>query len=119
MDKIEYLKSNGVDADTAISNMFDVETYNEMLNDYFEALPNDFNNLVNYKNNNDMANYAIQVHAMKSNARSFGFMKLGDIAYDHEMKSKENDVNYVNEHFSDLIQAKDKWKQIINTYLES
>lgn len=117
MDKIEYLKSNGVDADTAISNMFDVETYNEMLNDYFEALPNDFNNLVNYKNNNDMANYAIQVHAMKSNARSFGFMKLGDIAYDHEMKSKANDTLYINEHFSELENEVRNVINIITNYM--
>lgn len=111
MDKLDYLRNNGVECDTAIENMFDVDTYNEMLEDYFEALPNDFNNLVNYKNNGDMPNYAIQVHAMKSNARSFGFMKLGEIAYSHEMQSKAGDVNFVNEHFFEL---EEEVKNVIN-----
>ena len=101
-NKINFLQSKGVDAQTAIDNMMGIEVYDEMLNDYYEALPKDFNNLLNYKNSGDMANYAILVHAMKSNARSFGFTKLGDVAYEHEMKSKESDINYVNENFETL-----------------
>ena len=116
MDKLDYLRNNGVECDTAIENMFDVDTYNEMLEDYFEALPNDFTNLVNYKNSGDMSNYAIQVHAMKSNARSFGFMKFGDICYAHELAGKAGDVNYVNIHYNELLQAAKETISIIEKY---
>lgn len=101
-NKLDFLRNKGVEVDAAVENMMDVETYNEMLDDYYDEIKADFNNLVGYKNNNDMENYAIQVHAMKSNARSFGFMKLGDIAYKHEMASKAKDVNFVNENFAEL-----------------
>ena len=116
MDKKEFLISHGVDAETAIENMMGMDIYDEMINDYYESLPSDYDTLVNYKNNNDMPNYAIQVHAMKSNARSFGFMKLGEIAYEHEMKSKENDINYVNENFDALTDAVNEVKEILNEY---
>ena len=116
MDKKEFLISRGVDAETAIENMMGMDIYDEMIADYTEALPTDFETLVNYKNNNDMPNYAIQVHAMKSNARSFGFMKLGEIAYAHEMKSKENDINYVNEHFNELETEVNNVKNILEEY---
>ena len=116
MDKKAFLISRGVDAETAIENMMGMDIYDEMIADYTESLPNDFNTLISYKNNNDMPNYAIQVHAMKSNARSFGFMKLGEIAYNHEMKSKENDVNYVNEHFAELQGAVQEVQNILEEY---
>ena len=116
MDKEQFLISKGVDAHTAIENMMGIDIYDEMIMDYMESLPNDYNMLVNYKNNNDMPNYAIQVHAMKSNARSFGFMKLGEIAYEHEMKSKENDVNYVNENFGTLTNAVNEVMAILEEY---
>ena len=101
-NKVSFLRDNGVEVDTAIENMIDVETYNEMLDDYYNAIRDDFEKLVSYKNNNDLENYAIQVHAMKSNARSFGFMKLGDIAYSHEMASKEGNMDFVNQNFEQL-----------------
>ena len=116
MDKKEFLISRGVDAETAIENMMGIEIYDEMINDYIDSLPSDYNKLVQYKNNNDMPNYAIQVHAMKSNARSFGFMKLGEIAYEHEMKSKENDVDYVNSNFDVLTNEVNNVINILQEY---
>lgn len=100
--KLDFLRGKGVDVDTAIQNMIDESTYNEMLDDYYNSVKDDFNNLVNYKNTNDMQNYAILVHSMKSNARSFGFMKLGDICYNHEMASKENNISFINDNFAEL-----------------
>ena len=89
--------------DTAIENMIDFDTYNEMIQDYFKLLPENLKELNNYRVNGDIQNYVILVHAMKSNARSFGFMKLGDIAYNHEMAGKRNDVNYINSNFNELV----------------
>lgn len=114
--RIEYLKSMGVDADAGISNMMDVETYNEMMDDFYNGLDEELSKIDNFKNSGDMPNYAILVHAMKSNARSFGFMKLGDISYAHEMASKAGDVNYVNEHYGEFLNAVSDVKKIIENY---
>lgn len=115
-EKIEYLKSMGVDIDTAISNMIDIETYNDILNDFYDNMPSELEKINNFKNQNDMANYAILVHAMKSNARSFGFMKLGEISYNHEIASKQNDINYVNTHYNELLDAFKEVYEIITKY---
>lgn len=115
-EKVEFLKSQGVDAETGISNMMDIETYNDILNDFYDSLKEELEKIKNFKESNDMPNYAILVHALKSNARSFGFNKLGEIAYAHEMASKANDVNYVNEHFNELILEADKVYDIITKY---
>lgn len=115
-EKIAFLEQNGVDAKTAIANMMDIETYNDIMNDFYQELPEELSKIDGYKNALDMPNYAILVHALKSNARSFGFMKLGDIAYAHEMASKAGDVNYVNEHYGELISAVNEVQNIISKY---
>lgn len=114
--KIAFLERYGVDARTSIENMMGIETYDEIMNDFYDSLPQELSKIDNFKNIGDMPNYAILVHAMKSNARSFGFTKLGDIAYAHEMASKANDVNYVNEHYNEFLNAVKEVQEIISKY---
>jgi HPt (histidine-containing phosphotransfer) domain-containing protein len=114
--KIVFLEENGVDAKPSIENMMGIENYDEIMTDFYNELPNDLAKIDAFKSSQDMPNYAILVHALKSNARSFGFMKLGDIAYAHEMASKAGDVNYVNEHYDELINAAKNVQDIIGKY---
>lgn len=116
MNKIEFLRSMNVDVDQGIQNMMDVQTYDEMLGDFYDSIPEELSKIDNFKNAGDMPNYAILVHAMKSNARSFGFMKLGDICYAHELAGKAGDVNYVNLHYNELLQAAKETISIIEKY---
>lgn len=115
-NKITFLEQFGVDARDKVENMMGIDIYDEILNDFYESLDEELSKIDNYKNMNDMANYAILVHAMKSNARSFGFMKLGDIAYNHEMASKQGDINYVNEHYNEFLSEVKEVKEIISKY---
>ena len=64
-----------------------------------------------------MPNYAIEVHALKSDARYLGFVTLADIAYDLELKSKANDIMYVYEHHDSVIQEAKKCINLANRYL--
>ena len=64
-----------------------------------------------------MKDYSVDIHALKSDCKYLGFKKLAEIAYNHEMKSKENDGNYVNENFEELIDGYNKISDIINNYL--
>ena len=50
-----------------------------------------------------MANYAIEVHSLKSDCKYLGFTTLAQLSYQHELKSKANDVEFVNENYDDLI----------------
>lgn len=115
-EKITFLEENGVEARNAIANMMDIETYNDIMDDFYQSLPDELSKIDGYKNVLDMHNYAILVHALKSNARSFGFMKLGDIAYAHEMASKAGDINYVNQHYEELLSAVKQVQDIISKY---
>ena len=64
-----------------------------------------------------MPNYAILVHAMKSDSKYLGFMDLADIAYKHEMASKENNVSFVNENYEQLKREALKIYNITKEYI--
>lgn len=112
-----YLIQNGVDVDKSLELFGDMEMYNESIKDFLTDASSKLDKLRNFKAKGDMANYAIEVHALKSDARYFGFMKLGDMAYDHELKSKENNMFYITEHFDELEQETIKALNITRTYL--
>ena len=116
--KIAFLEQYGVDARTSIENMMGIETYDEIMNDFYDSLPQELSKIDNFKNIGDMPNYAILVHALKSNARSFGFTDLGEMAYAHELESKAGNTNYVNENYQSLVDKVNETLDIIKKYKE-
>lgn len=98
----DYLRRNGIDIDHALELLGDMEMYNMTLHDYLEEIDDKKKQLKDYLDVRDMANYAILVHSMKSDAKYLGFMRFADIAYQHELKSKENNYDYCKENFKAL-----------------
>lgn len=117
MKSIDYLKKNGVDLNKCLELFGDVETYNETLKGFHKSIDGKLKQLDAYYKEEDMPNYAIFVHSIKSDCKYFGFMKLANIAFEHEMASKDNDVNFVKEHYKELLDEANKVKTIVNEYL--
>ncbi len=113
----DYLISCGVDMDSALELLGDMEMYNMTIETYKEDSLTRMNKLEEYLKNKDMPNYAIEVHALKSDSKYLGFMSLANIAFEHEKKSKENDYDYIKEHFEELKQEYSKYKEIMDNYL--
>ena len=99
---IDYLKDNNIDVDKSLELLGDMEMYNMMINDFLEDIDNRMEKLKNYKDGLDMKNYQIEVHSLKSDSKYLGFKKLADISYDHELKSKDNNTNYINNNYNIL-----------------
>ena len=113
----KVLTDNGANLEKSLELFGDMDTYNETIKDFGPELSRKLGLIEEYKNKNDMANYAIHVHSIKSDARYFGFEKLGDMAYEHEMKSKANDLSYVLNHYDELIEEANKVANAVRTYL--
>ena len=113
-----FLREHGVDLDSAITLLGDMEMYNDTLKDFYDNLSTRIEKITFLKVNNDIANYAIEVHALKSDSKYLGFTKLAEVALEHELKSKENDINYVNDNFQTLVAEVDKLSEIISKYIE-
>ena len=114
---IEYLKNNGIDIDSSLELLGDIDTYNETLKDFLDNINDRIEKLKTFKESKDMNNYSIEVHALKSDSRYLGFKELSAKALEHEMKSKENDINYVINDFDNLINSLNKVLDIVKEYV--
>ncbi|MBQ8681366.1 MAG: Hpt domain-containing protein [Bacilli bacterium] len=91
--------------------------YNEILNDFLEVSAERMPKLAEYKNNNDMKNYAIEVHALKSDSKYLGFTKLSVMALEHQLKSEENNYKYIDEHYEELVKETNSKIELAKQYL--
>ena len=107
----EYLKENNIDIDTSLELLGDIEMYNDTLNEFLDNSDERLIKLKNYLKNEDMKNYAIEVHALKSDSKYLGFTKLAEISLEHELKSKENDFEFVKNNYNQLM---DEFNRIID-----
>ena len=114
----KYLRDNGVDMDNALGLLGDMEMYNMTLGDFIADVPSKWSRINEYKTDSNMHDYAIEVHSLKSDCKYLGFMKLADISYQHELKSKENDSAFVDSNFEELVLEYEKILKLVNEYLD-
>jgi len=111
------LTNNGVDLQTSLELFGDIDMYNESLGDFMVEIGSKLDKIKTFKSNNDMENYAIIVHSIKSDAKYFGFTELAEMALQHEAQSKAKNAHYVGENFDALMAEVDKVLGIVNQYL--
>ena len=116
-EKEQYLKDKGFNFEQALSYLGDMETFNEILKDFYDGLDNQMQEIEKYKQLNDMPNYAILVHALKSNCRSLGIIPFAYEAYKHELAGKDNNATQVSQEFDELYNETNKIVEIVKTYL--
>ena len=95
-----------------------MDMYNSMLSDWYKECNNKFEDIKLYMFKKDMVNYATLVHSLKSDSKYFGFNKLAELSYNHEMKSKANDYEYVKSNFNDLEREFIRIFNIVEKYLK-
>ena len=114
---VSYLEENGVDIAHALELLGDMDMFNDTISEFAKEAEEKWNHILEYKEQGDMENYAIDVHSLKSDCKYLGLMSLADIAYEHELKSKENDKTFVEEHFKELEEEFEKVLEIVKNYV--
>ena len=119
MRDTEFLKNNGVNLDSALELLGDLSFYDETLEQFIEENKTRLVNIAKYRQEGNMPEYAILVHSLKSDAKYLGFTDLANIAFEHEMASKANDINKVNERFNDFVNIYNKYAKVAFEYLQT
>lgn len=117
MKDVNLLIANGVNVNKSLELFGDMETYNDTLHDFLSEVEGKLAKIKSFKEVSDMANYAILVHSLKSDARYFGFEKLAELAYNHEMESKANNMYYVTDHYDELMQEANRIVNLVKQYM--
>ena len=117
--KLLFLNKKGIDTNVGLSYLGDETMYNEILLDFKNGFIKQMGDIRKAYESSDYANYVILVHALKSNCKTLGITSLADLAYNHEMKGKENDITYIHEHISELFLKANEIYKILEDYFAS
>ena len=113
----EYLINKHIDVEHGIELLGDIEIYNETMNSFLEENSLRIERMILSKNSSDMKNYSIDAHALKSDSKYLGFNNLAEMALEHEIKSKANDVKFIIDNFDSLNDEINKVVKYCKKYL--
>ena len=117
MRDVSILTDNGVDLESSLELLGDLEFYDETIESFIEEQKTRLDKLKEYLDNLDMENYAILVHAMKSDSKYLGFKKLAELSLEHEMASKANNVDLVKSKFDELMEEANRITALAIKYM--
>ena len=116
-NKREYLEENGIDVKEALETLGDMDIYNETAKDVYEEIDNKMSNLEKYMENEELENYSVIAHALKGDARYLGMKELTNLAYNHELAGKEENIEYIHAHYEELVNEANKMRKVLKNYL--
>lgn len=117
MKNVKLLEENGINLKKSLELFGDMETYDQMLEDFLKEVNKKIDNAKKFKDDGDMPNYAIVVHSLKSDCRYFGIEALADEFYAHELAGKKNDYMFVTTNFDRLIDDANKMINVLKRYM--
>ncbi len=85
----------GIDTGKGIINSGSLELYKDLLNDVYRLIDEKCALVESYLNGNDIQNYTVQVHSLKSTCRMIGAMDLGEEFFTLEKLGKENNTEQI------------------------
>lgn len=119
MNDISILKENGIDIDASLSLLGDLTMYHDILKEFLDGYKERMEKIGKYFIKNDMVNYAIEVHSLKSDSKYLGFKDLAELSYQHELASKRQDSKTCSEHYQELLDEAKRVVEVSKKYLSS
>ena len=113
---MDFLRDNKIDIDSAIEILGDIEMVNETMDDFLVEMDEKLPLIEEYKNNNDLENYAILVHAIKGDSKYLGFTKLAELALNHQLEAQNNNSTYINKNYDQLLTEINRIIEIVKKY---
>ena len=117
MNNKNVLLENGVDLEKSLELLDDMSTYDEIMASFLKNVNKKLEDIKNSSESGDLESYGRSAHSLKSDARYLGFTRLAEMAIEHEMESKDNNLDYVRGHVNELIEETNKWVAIGKQYL--
>lgn len=119
MINVESLNNIGVNASEVLEFWGSIDAYSESLEEFYKELPGKLKELETYKNNKEISSYTILVHGMKSECRYLGLNDASEIFYKHELKGKENNIDYIRSNFDEIESVIKNILNKLQTYFEN
>ena len=99
----KFLEQFGVDVQKSLELFGDMETYDQMLEEFLAQAEKKLDDAKKYKDASDLTNYEVIVHSLKSDFKYFGAFNVADEFYKHEMAAKSGDLTFIRKDFDNLV----------------
>ena len=109
----------GIDINSALTNCGDVSLMEKMFAQFQESIEAKACELENYLAQNDITNYRIKVHALKSTSRLIGALKLSEKAEKLEHAADSGNVDFIKENTPELLKQYRSFITILQEYSSS
>ena len=113
---VKILTDNKIDVNHGLELLGDMDFYNETLETFYNEIEGRLKDLKKFKDTDDFENYGILSHSIKSDSKYLGFTKLAELSLEHQLKSQDNDYNYVNVHYDELMDEIMRIVSVIKEY---
>lgn len=114
-EKLEYLKAQGINAETGMRYADDsLDFYEELIGIFVEEYELKSNKVWEAAERMDKE-YTVLVHGLKNNAKALGAFGLADVAFEHEKASKAGDKEYITGNLRELM---DIWQKTVQIFKE-
>lgn len=118
MYDFEDLKGAGIDVDAGMEFTGRDDKYLSAIQRFYKAYEGNVSKLSEFLKENDLNNYSITIHAVKSNAKMIGANEVSEIALKLEMASKDGDAQLVASLHENFMAMYDKLMGILKSYGE-
>ncbi|MGN0679226.1 MAG: PocR ligand-binding domain-containing protein [Oscillospiraceae bacterium] len=113
-EKQETIQIEGLNIENAIRLLGNEKLLMQVMREYYRSLDGRINGLSEMLENNDISNYTINVHSLKSTSRQIGADELGELAFQLEMAGKEGNTAFIREHHGELVEKVAEVKAILD-----
>ena len=110
---ISALEQAGINMKLALAYCGDLEGLRDIVMMYHDQGKGRNDKLQQLYKEENWKDYAIAVHALKSNSKGIGAEELAELALSLEMAGKENRVDYILEHHDELLEKHDAFLRAI------
>ena len=94
-----------------------METYNSKIEIFYQELEEKMSALFKYRNEQNMEDYCIVTHALKTEAKYLGFDKFSELAYEHELNAREKNIDYITSNYPKLKMESIRIQDLVKKYL--
>ncbi|MCR4656384.1 MAG: response regulator [Lachnospiraceae bacterium] len=103
-----------IDVKAGIHNAGSEEAYISLLHFFYNTLDDRAQELEHFYSENDIKNYVIKVHALKSSLRIIGAADLSETAQNLENAAKKEDIAYISENHSAFLEEYRSFKELLS-----
>lgn len=113
------IKIQGLDTDLALSLLGSHKLFWKVLKDYYYDIPKKVKVIRAYEKAEDIANYRIVVHAVKSSSKQVGAILLSNMALELEKAAAASDIQKIHQDTIKMLELYEGYIEILSPFFEN